>query len=91
MGFFLKALAAIATADAIDRHARSRPTKYWYPDQPGRPPTGSHQPHGVDQAAAAQQGWYPDTAGEPLLRWWDGRQWTHHTHALPRAPERSTS
>jgi hypothetical protein len=27
MGFFFKALAAIVTADAIDRHARSRPTR----------------------------------------------------------------
>lgn len=41
MGFFFKALAAIVTADAIDRHARSRPTKYWYPEHPGLPPTGS--------------------------------------------------
>jgi hypothetical protein len=46
MGFFFKALAAIVTADAIDRHARSRPTRYWYPDQPGLPPPGSQMPYG---------------------------------------------
>jgi uncharacterized protein YxjI len=27
-------------------------------------------------------GWYPDPHGAPqLLRWWDGSQWTEHTHA----------
>ena len=41
MGFFFKALAAIVTADAIDRAAR-RPPKYWYPRQP---------PHGPPRAA----------------------------------------
>lgn len=29
-------------------------------------------------------GWYPDPYGSPgLLRWWDGSQWTDHTHATP--------
>lgn len=41
MGFFFKALAAIVAADAIDRHVRSRPTRYWYPSEPGLPPPGS--------------------------------------------------
>jgi hypothetical protein len=45
MGFFFKALAAIVTADAIDRHARSRPARYWYPNQPGLPPPGSEIPY----------------------------------------------
>ena len=54
MGFFLKALAAIVAADAIDRHARSRPTRYWYPSPPGLPPAGSQIPYvAVGQPAAA--------------------------------------
>lgn len=28
-------------------------------------------------------GWYPDPAGQPCLRWWDGSQWTTHTIAQP--------
>lgn len=27
--------------------------------------------------------WYPDPSGQPGLRWWDGVQWTEHTH-LPQ-------
>ncbi len=31
-------------------------------------------------------GWYPDPHGAPqLLRWWDGSQWTEHTHAGQQA------
>lgn len=29
-------------------------------------------------------GWYDD--GQGLLRWWDGTQWTEHTHDLPVTP-----
>jgi hypothetical protein len=43
--FFLKALAAITIADAIDRDARGRPAKYWYPSQPGLPATGTSIPY----------------------------------------------
>lgn len=28
--------------------------------------------------------WYPDPAGDPsILRYWDGQQWTEHTHPVP--------
>ena len=30
-------------------------------------------------------GWFPDSQDSSLLRWWDGQQWTAHTH--PRQPE----
>ncbi|UOT02133.1 DUF2510 domain-containing protein [Rhodococcus opacus] len=29
-------------------------------------------------------GWNPDPDGKPHLRWWDGKQWTSATKALPR-------
>lgn len=32
----------------------------------------------------AVAGWYPDPAGGPLSRWWDGRQWTEST--MPAVP-----
>jgi hypothetical protein len=56
MGFFIKALAAMVTADAIDRHDRSRPTRYWYPNQPDLPPPGSQIPYvTVGQCRPAQR------------------------------------
>ncbi len=28
---------------------------------------------------AVPPGWFADPSGAPVLRWWDGAQWTHHT------------
>jgi hypothetical protein len=70
MGFFLKALAAIVAADVIDRHVRSRPTRYWYPSEPGLPPPGSRMPYiTVGQPLAPGRvpvlAWDPDRPERP--------------------------
>lgn len=33
--------------------------------------------------ATPAAGWFPDPGGSGQLRWWDGQQWTEHTHAQP--------
>jgi hypothetical protein len=66
MGFFFKALAAIVAADAIDRHVRSRPTRYWYPTEPGLPPPGSRMPYvTVGQPRAGEPCPVPVLAWDP--------------------------
>lgn len=37
---------------------------------------------------ATPQGWYPDPNDSTIVRWWDGSQWTSHTH--PRAQEQQS-
>jgi hypothetical protein len=32
-------------------------------------------------AGGTPAGWYPDPGAPSGLRWWDGQQWTEHTHA----------
>jgi uncharacterized RDD family membrane protein YckC len=37
------------------------------------------------------EGWYPDPAGSPYRRWWDGSQWTAHTDEPPVRPGAATA
>jgi heat shock protein HtpX len=38
----------------------------------------------TDDPTQPRAGWYADPSGEPgLLRYWDGRGWTDHRHAIP--------
>jgi hypothetical protein len=69
---FPKALAAITVADAIDRHARGRPSKYWYPNRPSLPPPGSPIPYvtvGPPSAGPRRRlraaGWDPEHPERP--------------------------
>lgn len=32
-------------------------------------------------------GWHPDPMGDPILRWWDGEQWTSGVRELPESPD----
>lgn len=36
--------------------------------------------------AAPPAGWYPDPQGMPVVRWFDGRQWTPQTAPMPSVP-----
>jgi hypothetical protein len=40
----------------------------------------------IETPAAIAPGWYPDPAGSPQVRWWDGASWTDHL-ALSPVPE----
>lgn len=31
-------------------------------------------------------GWYPDQVNPQLVRWWDGRMWTHHVQPVQQPP-----
>jgi hypothetical protein len=72
MAFFLKAVAAIVVADAIDRRVRGRPARYWYPNRPGLPPPGSPIPYAAVTPPMAEPrrrpqptGWDPEHPERP--------------------------
>jgi len=45
----------------------------------GRPPPGSGPPSPLPPPTGPPAGWYHDPYGYPLVRYFDGRQWTPHT------------
>lgn len=51
------------------------------PFAPGADPYGHRPP----PASLPPAGWYPDPAGSPQERWWDGRGWTDHLRSRPPA------
>jgi uncharacterized protein DUF2510 len=40
----------------------------------------------MNQQGSPPPNWYPDPRGEAELRYWDGSQWTEHTHSAAAAP-----
>lgn len=75
------------TADGTGANGDSRDVATWSPPSPiyRNPvpmPVTQIQPQTQPQPAggAHPAGWYADYADPSGLRWWDGQQWTDHTH-----------
>lgn len=51
---------------------------------PAQPPLTDQNPPVAQPAAAQPAGWYRDPSGQHALRWWNGTNWTEHTHDQPR-------
>jgi hypothetical protein len=64
MAIFFRTFAAVCAADAIDRAAR-RPTRYWYPNQPGLPRPGTTIPYVIADPASEP----PPVATQPPRGW----------------------
>ena len=45
----------------------------------------------MTNAPTTPAGWYPDPAGSPRSRWWDGTQWTENFHDPLKASQLNTN
>jgi hypothetical protein len=71
MGVFFRTFAAVCAADAIDRAARNRPTRYWYPNRPGLPCPGTSIPYVALDPPPAPPARAPRPAVGPGTARWD--------------------
>lgn len=53
--------------------------------------TGAAQPHPTSAKPGQPAGWYPDPAGAPHLRWFDGVEWTQRMAPWPATPAPATN
>lgn len=71
------ALQEEVRAAAAATVAASPAVAAWGSGAPVEPPAT------VPAPAGPPPGWYPDPAGSPRLRWWDGGGWSEHLHDPP--------
>lgn len=85
----------VETVDASSRPATlERAVNEWASaahDPPGAPAPGPVSAPGSfavtnSPPPVPPAGWYPDPAGGPARRYWDGARWTEHTTATPSSP-----